>query len=170
MFPKASKRKLREQCREYKESMLVWKEMKDTGELCTSDTDSEEEDELTGEELLRALDKVLAVADPAEALRAESRGIGWPKRALRQTVFVSSIAVEILTDTGRADWEESCYEECRKLLVQEMTLLGNISENRVVEAIPVLVDWEVQHLVAEALEGAKHASSFVRDQIAKKAS
>ncbi len=167
MFPKAGERKLREQCREtvqeYKESLLVWKEMKDTGELCTSDTDSEEEDELTGEELLRALDKVLAVADPAEALRAESRGIGWPKRALRQTIFVSSIAAEILTDTGRADWEESCYEECRKLLVQEMTLLGNISEK-------VLVDWEVQHLVAEALEGAKHASSFVRDQISKKAS
>jgi hypothetical protein len=44
MSPKASKRELREQCHdtvhEYEESMLVWKEMNDTGELCTSDTDS----------------------------------------------------------------------------------------------------------------------------------
>jgi hypothetical protein len=149
MFPKADERKLQEQCcetiQEYKESMLVWKEMKDTGELCTSDTDSEEEDELTVEELLRALDKVSAAADPAEVLRAESRGIDWPKRVLRQTIFMSSIAAEILTDTGRADWDEdeSCYEECRKLLVPEMTRLGDISENRGTEEIPVLVDWEV---------------------------
>jgi hypothetical protein len=46
MFLKVGEGKLREQCREtvqeYEESMLVWKEMKDTGQLCTSDTDLEE--------------------------------------------------------------------------------------------------------------------------------
>jgi hypothetical protein len=48
---------LQEQCSdtvlEYEESMRVWKEMKDTGNLCTSDTDWEEEDELIGEDLLQ---------------------------------------------------------------------------------------------------------------------
>ncbi len=91
-FLKPSERELREQCRdyvhEYEESMLVWKEMKDTGELCTSDTDSEAEDELTGEELLRALDKVSVTADPAKILRAKWKGIDWPQRVLRQTIFV----------------------------------------------------------------------------------
>jgi hypothetical protein len=47
-FPDAEEGELREQCRntvqEYKESMQVWEEMKDTGELSTSNTDSEEED------------------------------------------------------------------------------------------------------------------------------
>jgi hypothetical protein len=53
----------------------VWKEMKNTGKLCTSDTDSEQEDELTREGLLRAHDKVSAAINLAEALRAELRGI-----------------------------------------------------------------------------------------------
>jgi hypothetical protein len=168
VFPKAGEKELRIHHRdtvlEYEESMRVWEEMKDTGELCTSDTDSEEEDELTGEELLRALDKAAAAADPARAPKAESMGIDWPKRVLRQTILVSSIAAEILTDPGRADWDESCYEECRKLLVQETTRMGDITEDRGTEEIPVLVDWEVQHWVAEALEGAKQASSLVGDQ------
>jgi hypothetical protein len=45
--------------------------------------------------------------------------------------------------------------------------LGDISEDRGTEEITVLVDWEVQHWVAEALEGAKLASSLVGDRIAK---
>ncbi len=171
MFPKAGEEELRIHRRdtvlEYEESMRVWEEMKDTGKLCTSDTDLEEEDELTGEELLRALDKAAAAADPARAPKAESMGIDWPKRVLRQTILVSSIAAEILTDPGRADWDESCYEECRKLLVQETTRMGDIAEDRGTEEIPVLVDWEVQHWVAEALEGAKQASSLVGDRIVK---
>jgi hypothetical protein len=48
MSPKASERELQEQCHEtvheYEDSMLVWMEIKDTGELCTSETDSEAED------------------------------------------------------------------------------------------------------------------------------
>jgi hypothetical protein len=42
-----------------------------------------------------------------------------------------------------------------------------MSEDQGAEEILVLVDWEVQHWVAEALEGAKHASSLVGDRIAK---
>jgi hypothetical protein len=66
-FPNAEKGELREQCRnvlEYKESMRVWEEMKDTGELDSSDTVSEEEDELTGEDLLQAPDKALTAVSP----------------------------------------------------------------------------------------------------------
>jgi hypothetical protein len=33
------------------------------------------------------------------------------------------------------------------------------------EEIPVLVDWEVQHWIDEALEGATHASKLVGDRI-----
>jgi hypothetical protein len=49
---------------EYEESMRVWEEMKDTGELDSSDTVSEEEDELTGEDLLQAPDKALTAVSP----------------------------------------------------------------------------------------------------------
>jgi hypothetical protein len=59
--PDAEMGELREQRHntilEYEESMWVWEEMKDTGELDSSDTDSEEKDELTSEDLLQALDK-----------------------------------------------------------------------------------------------------------------
>ncbi len=34
------------------------------------------------------------------------------------------------------------------------------------EAIPILVDLDVQHWIAEALEGATHASELIGDQIA----
>jgi hypothetical protein len=110
---------LREQCREtiqeYKESMRVWKEMKDTGDLCTSDTDSEEEDKLTREGLLQTLNEMWAAASPVATPKAESSNIDWPKRVLQQTILVSSIASEIEADTGRADWDKSSYEECCKL-------------------------------------------------------
>jgi hypothetical protein len=81
-FPDVEKGGLREQCRntaqEYEESMLVWKEMKDTGELFTSDAHSEEEDELTGENLLRTLNKMSAATSPAAAPKAVSSYIDWP--------------------------------------------------------------------------------------------
>jgi hypothetical protein len=48
-----------------------------------------------------------------------------------------------------------------------MTRLGDISENRGTEEIPVLVDCEVQHWMAGALEGPKLASGLVRERIAK---
>jgi hypothetical protein len=147
--------------------MRLWKEMKDTGDLSTSNTDSEEEDELTGKEVLQTLDKASAAADPARARRAESSGNNWPKRVLRQTIFLSSIVAEILADTGRADWDKSCYEECCKILLQETTRLRDASKDRGVREIPTPVDWEVQHCKAEALEGAKHPSNLMGDWIAK---
>jgi hypothetical protein len=41
-----------------------------------------------------------------------------------------------------------------------------ISEDRGAEEIPILVDLEVQHWIAEALEGAKRASELIGDRIA----
>jgi hypothetical protein len=62
-FPDVDEGELRAQCRstvsEYEESMQAWEETKDAGELDSSSTDSEDEDELTGEDLLRALDQPL---------------------------------------------------------------------------------------------------------------
>jgi hypothetical protein len=161
-FPKADEGELREQCRdtvqEYEESMWVWKEMKDTGDLCTRETNSEEKDELTGEDLLQTLDKILAAASLFASPEAELSSTDWPKRVLRQTILVSSIAAEIESNTDGADWDESCYEECRRLLQIEVTRLRDISENQRAEKIPVLVDWEVQRWITEALEGTTRAS------------
>jgi hypothetical protein len=42
----------------------------------------------------------------------------WLKRVLRQSVLVSRISVEIRTDTDKVDWDENCYKECRRLLLQ----------------------------------------------------
>ncbi len=98
-FPDAKKGELEEQCRntvlEYKELMRVWEEMKDTGELDSSNTDSEEEDELTGEDLLQVLFKASAAASPILAPKAVLSCINWPERVLRQTILVSGIASEI---------------------------------------------------------------------------
>jgi hypothetical protein len=41
-----------------------------------------------------------------------------------------------------------------------------ISEDRGAEEIPVLVDLEAQHWIAEALEGAVRASELIGDRIA----
>jgi hypothetical protein len=110
-FPDAEEGELREQCRntvlEYEESMRVWEELKDTGKLDSSDTDSEEEEELTGKDLLQALDK--AAASPTVAPKAVSSCIDWPKRVLRQTILASSIAAEIRSNINRTDWDKNCY-------------------------------------------------------------
>ncbi len=58
-------------------------------------------------------------------------------------------------------WDESCYDAA----IAEVRRLGDISENRGAEEIPVLVDWEVQRWIAEALEGEKQASELVGDRI-----
>jgi hypothetical protein len=163
------RQELQEQCcntvLEYEESMRVWEEMKDTGELDYNNNDSEEEDELTGKNLLQALDKASAAACPTVAPKAVSSCIDWPKRVLRQTILVSSIVPEIRSNIKRTDWDESCYKECGKLLQQEAGRIKDISEDRGTEEIPVLVDLEVQHWIAETLEGATHASELVGDLI-----
>jgi hypothetical protein len=145
--------------------MQAWEEAKDSGELGSSSTDSEDEDELTGEDLLRALDKPPAVIGPATAPKALQSYIDWPKRVLQQTILVSSITAEIESNINQTNWDEDCYEECRKLLQQEAGRIVRISKNRGVGEIPVLVDLEVQHLIAEALEGVACASELVRDRI-----
>ncbi len=98
--PDADEEELREQCRntvlEYEESMQVWEEIGDTGELDSSSTDSEEGDKLTGEDLLQDLDKApMAINPPPVASKAGSSYIDRSKRILRQTILVSSIAAEI---------------------------------------------------------------------------
>ncbi len=59
-FPDADDRELRAHCLstllEYEESMRAWEEAKDSGELDSDGSSSEDEDELTGTELLRDLD------------------------------------------------------------------------------------------------------------------
>jgi hypothetical protein len=131
-FPDAEKGELRERCRntvqEYEESMQVWEEIKDTCELSTSDIDSEEEDELIVKDLLQTLDKMSAAANPTVAPKAASSYIDWPKRVLRETILVSSIAAEIRSNIDRTDWDESCYRECSKLLQLEAGLIKDISE------------------------------------------
>ncbi len=92
--------------------------------------------------------------------------IEWPKRVLRQTILVSSIAAEIESNIDRADWDADCYEECWRLLQREAKRMETVSEDRGPEEIPVLVDLEVLHWIAEALEGATHASGLIGDRMA----
>ncbi len=79
---------------------------------------------------------------------------------------MSSIAAEIESNIDQTDWDVDCYEECRKLLQREAGQMEAISKDRGAEEIPVLVDLEVQHWIAEALEGAARASELMGDRIA----
>jgi hypothetical protein len=122
-FPDADDRELRAHCLstllEYEESMRTWEEAKDSGELDSDGSSSEDEDELTGIELLRDLDPP-ASCPPADAAPTERSGrLEWPKKVLQQTNLVSSIAAEIELNINRADWGADCYEGCRKLLLRE---------------------------------------------------
>ncbi len=148
-FPDADEEELREQCRntvlKYEESMQVWEEIGDTGELDSSSTDSEEGDELTSEDLLQDLDKAPMAINPPVASKAGSSYVDRSKRILRQTILVSSIAADIESNINRTNWDENCYKECRKLLQHTAERIKDISEDRGTEEIPVLVDLEVQH-------------------------
>jgi hypothetical protein len=85
-FPDADDRELRAHCLstllEYKESMRAWEEAKNSGELDSDGSDSEDEDELTGIELLRDLDLPAPHAPASAALVARPSHIEWPKRVL----------------------------------------------------------------------------------------
>ncbi len=111
-FPDADDRELRAQCRntllEYEESMRAWEEARDAVELDSSSTNSENEGELTGDDLLWDLERPSAVIGPAAALAAQPSYIDWPNRVLRQTILVSSIAAEIESNIDRTDWNEDC--------------------------------------------------------------
>ncbi len=169
-FPDADDRELWAQCLstllEYEESMQAWEEARNSGELDSDSTDSEDEGEHTGSELLRDLEEPATGAIPGAASVTRPSHIEWPKRVLRQTILVSSIAAEIESNIDRTDWDADCYEECRRLLQREAKRMEAASEDRGAEEIPVLVDLEVQHWIAEALEGATRASELIGDRIA----
>ncbi len=169
-FPDADDRELRAHCLstllEYEESMRAWEEAKNSGELDSDSTDSGDEVELTGIELLRDLvpPAPRALASPAPVVRPGH--IKWPKEVLRQTILVSGIAAEIESNIDRADWDADCYEGCRRLLLRETKRIETISDDRGREEIPVLVDFEVQHWVAEALENATRATGLIIGRVA----
>ncbi len=159
-FPDTDDRELRAQCHstllEHEESMQAWEEARNSGELDSDSINSEDEGELTGGDLLRDLEESAVITCPDAAPAAQPNYIDWHKRVLRQTILVSSITAEIESNIDRADWDEDiCYEECRKLLQREAGRMEAISKDR---GAAVLVDLEVQHWIAEALEGAARAS------------
>jgi hypothetical protein len=164
-FPDADNRELRAHCLstllEYEESMRTWEEAKDSGDLDSDGSSSEDEDELTGVELLRDLDPPAPCPPADRAPGARSGQLEMPKRVLQQTNLVSSIAAEIELNIGRADWDADCYEGCRKLLLRETQRIGTVSDDRGPEEIPVLVELEVQHWVDEALENAARATERI---------
>ncbi len=169
-FPDADDRELRAHCLstllEYEESMRTWEEAKDSGELDSDGSSSEDEDELTSIELLRDLDPP-APCPPADAApMARSGRLEWPKKVLQQTNLVSSIAAEIELNINRADWDAECYEGCRKLLMRETQRIGTVSDDRGPEEIPVLVELEVQQWVDEALRNAARATERILDRVA----
>jgi hypothetical protein len=106
-FPDTDDRELRAHCLstllEYEESMRAWEEAKDSGELDSDGSSSEDEDELTGVELLRDLDPPAPCPPVDVAPEAQSGRLEWPKKVLQQTSLVSSIAAEIELNINRAD-------------------------------------------------------------------
>ncbi len=169
-FPDADDRELRAHCLstllEYEESMRAWEEAKNSGELDSDGSDSGDEDELTGIELLRDLDLPAPRALASAAPVARPGHIEWPKRALQQTILLLGIAAEIESNIDRADWDADCYEGCRRLLLRETKRMETISDDRGPEEIPVLVDFEVQHWIAEALENATRATGLIIGRVA----
>jgi hypothetical protein len=79
---------------------------------------------------------------------------------------VSSIAAEIELNINRADWDADCYEGCRRLLLRETQRMGTVLDDRGPEEIPVLMDFEVQHWVAEAMENATLATELILGRVA----
>jgi hypothetical protein len=169
-FPDADDRELRAHCLstllEYEESMRAWEEAKNSGELDSDGSDSEDEDEPTGIELLRDLDLPVPRALASAAPVARPGHVEWPKKVLQQTILVSGIAAEIERNIDRADWDADCYEGCPRLLLRETQRMGTISDDRGLGEIPVLVDFEVQHWVAEALESATRATGLIIGRVA----
>jgi hypothetical protein len=169
-FPNADDRELRAHCLstllEYEESMQTWEEAKDSGELDSDSCSSEDEDELTGSELLRDLDPP-APCPPADAAPAMRWGqLEWPKKVLQQTNLVSSIAAEIELNINWVDWDADCYEDCQKLLLRETQRMGTVSDDRGPEELPVLVELETQQWVDEALRNAARATERILDRTA----
>ncbi len=111
-FLDADDRELRAHCLstllEYEESMRAWEEAKDSGELDSDGSSSEDEDELTGIEILRDLDPPASCPPADTAPVVQSSRLEWPKKVLQQTNLVSGIAAEIESNINRADWDADC--------------------------------------------------------------
>ncbi len=169
-FPDTDDRELRAHCLstllKYEESTRAWEEAKNSGELDSDGSDSEDEDELTGIELLRDLDLPAPRAPTSAAPVARPNHIEWRKRVLRQTILVSGIAAVIESNIDQADWDADCYEGCRRPLLRETKRMETISDDRGPEEIPVLVDFEVQHWIAEALESATRTTGLIIGRVA----
>jgi hypothetical protein len=146
--------------------MQAWEEAKNSGELDSDSDGSDDEDELTGNKLLRDLDPP-ALCPPADTiLTARSGRLEWPKKVMEQTNLVSSIAAEIERNINRADWDTECYEGCQKLLQREVQRMGAVSNDRGQEEVSVLTELEVQRWVDEALENAARATERIRERFA----
>jgi hypothetical protein len=141
--------------------MQAWEEAKDSGELDSNSDGSDDENELTGSELLRDLDPPAPCPPADAALTARSGRLEWPKKVLQQTSLVSSIAAEFERNIYRADWDAKCYKGCRKLLQREAQRMGTVSDNRGPEEISVLAELEVQQWVDEALRNAARATERI---------
>jgi hypothetical protein len=146
--------------------MRAWEEARDSGELDSHGSGSEDEDELTVIKLLRDLDPPAPRPPVGTAPVAQPGQFEWPKKVLQQTNLVSSIAAEIELNINRADWDADCYEGCRRLLLRETQRMGAVSDDRGPEEIPVLMDFEDQHWVAEALENATRATELILGRVA----
>ncbi len=146
--------------------MQAWEKAKDSGELESDSDSSDNEDELTGSELLRDLDPPTPCPPAEAAPTARSGRLEWPKKVLQQTNLISSIAAEIERNINRADWDAECYEACRKLLQREAQRMGTVSDDRGPEEVSVLTELEVQQWVDEALRNAARATERILDRIA----
>ncbi len=94
-FPNADDRELRAHCLstllEYEESMRAWEEAKDSGELDSDGSGSEDEDELTGIELLRDLDPPAPRPPVGMTPVAQPGQLEWPKKVLQQTTWCRAL-------------------------------------------------------------------------------
>lgn len=124
-------------------------------------------DTSAGNKPLQIIDETPAATSRAGTPNTVKSEADWLKRVLRQSVLVSRISAEIRTDTDKADWDENCYKECRRLLLQETRRLGEVYGGRGAGDISVMVGWEVLRWTADALEQAKQTSNFVEDRIVR---
>ncbi len=119
-FPDADEKELRAHCLstllEYEESMQAWEEAKNSGELDSDSGSSDDEDELTGSELLRDLDPP-APCLPADAIPADSGGPrkSWNRptssRALRPRSSGTSIGLTGMPSATK-DARSCCSGKC----------------------------------------------------------
>ena len=138
--------------------------MKDTDDSCPRNDDT---DKPVDDNASHHFDKNLMSASDAESSKTERGEVDWTKKVLRQCVHVSRISAEIMNDIEKVDWDENCYEECRRLLLQETMRLGDVYGDRGVEKNFGLASREALCWTADALGQAKRASRFVEDRFVK---